>query len=154
LVIDAFDQLRDPSVTLDIFGQGMNELEEDVKRRGIPHVTFHGSVTNVAERLREYDVYLAPSKGGEGFSLSLLEAMNAGLPVVASDIMPFREALDDAGIYFGNNDVTALVRAIREVKTNPGLLADKPAAILARAGLFSYEAFRSKVRHLYEVEEP
>lgn len=51
----------------------------------------------------------------EGFGLPLLEAMNAGLPIVASDLPVMREVAGDAASYVPALDVEAWSRAIEEV---------------------------------------
>jgi glycosyltransferase involved in cell wall biosynthesis len=48
-------------------------------------VTMTGAVTNVNEYLRASDVFVFPSDY-EGFSLSILEAMTAGLPLVSTRV--------------------------------------------------------------------
>ncbi len=47
------------------------------------------------ERLSRARVLVAPNTGGESFGIVLTEAMAAGLPVVASDLVAFRAVLDD-----------------------------------------------------------
>ena len=54
-------------------------------------VTFLGIVTEAdkVRLLRSADVYVAPNLGGESFGIVLVEAMAAGVPVLASDLDAF-----------------------------------------------------------------
>jgi glycosyltransferase involved in cell wall biosynthesis len=66
-----------------------------VRERGIERaVRFPGSRADVADLLRASDLFVHPSHE-EGFSNAILEAMAAGLPVVASDVGGNREAVLD-----------------------------------------------------------
>ena len=57
-------------------------------------VTFAGLVKPGAEAVREFDVYLLTSIS-EGVPMSVLEAMVAGIPVVATDVGGVSEAVED-----------------------------------------------------------
>jgi glycosyltransferase involved in cell wall biosynthesis len=59
-------------------------------------VRFYGYVKDVPEFLKAADVFLITSLW-EGFGLAAVEAMNAGLPVVASDVAGLNEIVGDDG---------------------------------------------------------
>lgn len=86
------------------------------------NVTFLGMVSDEekAALLRSVDVYCAPNTGGESFGIILVEAMSAGVPVLASNLDAFSLVLEDgaAGLMFPNGDSPALAEAAL------GLLAD------------------------------
>ncbi len=81
-VIDAV-----PGATLTIVGKGFNvDYENYVRRLGIhSSVIFLGSRTDVKELLCKTDIFVLPSRR-EGMSNALMEAMLAGMPIVATDI--------------------------------------------------------------------
>jgi phosphatidylinositol alpha-mannosyltransferase len=63
--------------------------------------------------LAQADVLVAPSLGGESFGIVLVEAMAAGVPVVASDIAGYREVLpESAGVLVPPGEPRALADAI------------------------------------------
>ncbi|GAB7191084.1 glycosyltransferase family 1 protein [Kineococcus sp. NUM-3379] len=68
----------------------------------------------------------------EGFGLPLLEAMAAGVPVVASDIPVFREVGGDAALFVPPGDPVALAGAVRRLD-DPGTREALVAAGRARA---------------------
>lgn len=55
-------------------------------------VTFLGARTDVEKLLPQYDLFLLLSNW-EGFPISIIEAMRAGLPVMASDVGGVKEAV-------------------------------------------------------------
>lgn len=57
-------------------------------------VVFLGARTDVAELLPKFDVFLLLSNW-EGFPISIIEAMRAGLPVIASDVGGVKEAVQN-----------------------------------------------------------
>jgi glycosyltransferase involved in cell wall biosynthesis len=83
LLLDAFLQLDDPDAWLAIAGQG-RELQA-LRRRaaGHPRILLPGFVERPRDWLELFDVFVSPARD-EPFGLVLLEAMEAGLPIVAS----------------------------------------------------------------------
>jgi glycosyltransferase involved in cell wall biosynthesis len=93
---------RATGASLVLVGQGpeRDRLEEKARRLGLAEkVVFAAPVPDVADLLRAADAFVLPSVA-EGMSNSLLEAMAAGLPCVASDIGGNQDLLghEDAGL--------------------------------------------------------
>jgi glycosyltransferase involved in cell wall biosynthesis len=86
------------------------------------HVEFTGVLDGEAiARLYDLaDVFVYPSII-ESFGHPLLEAMAAGLPVVAADAPINRELCADSVVYFSPHDVSDCVRQIRRVVDEPRL---------------------------------
>jgi len=84
-------------LTLDIYGEGpcRTELERQVRELGLEQqVRFRGFRTDLREFLPGYRAYVHASYS-ESSSLAIMEAMAAGLPVVAGDIGPLAELVDE-----------------------------------------------------------
>lgn len=130
-LIDAMVAVRrnDPNTKLVLVGDGPEKvkLERRAHNRGLmggdgdDAVVFAGSQSSVPPFLTEFDVGVFPSLN-ESFGLALAEAMAAGVPVVGSDIPPFRRLLDDgeAGVLVPPRDSSALARAIATMLTHDG----------------------------------
>lgn len=122
-----------PDLTLDVVGDGSERpaLEGLTRQLGIgANVTFSGWSDDVPRRLREADVFVMSSKS-EGLSLTLLEAMAAGLPVVATAVGGNPEVVEEGvtGVLVPRDDPEALARAVLSVAGHP----DRAAA-MGRAG--------------------
>lgn len=101
-----------------------------------------GVFDSVDELLEAADVFVLPSLA-EGMSLSMLEAMAAGLPVVASDISANRDLVTDAetGLLATVGDAHSLAAAVTRVFDEPELASRLAAAALASvAGRYSIDA--------------
>lgn len=57
-------------------------------------MVFKGFQQNINKILNDSDIFVSPSKR-EGFSLALMEAMAAGLPVICTDIRGNNELIED-----------------------------------------------------------
>jgi phosphatidyl-myo-inositol alpha-mannosyltransferase len=93
-------RVDEPRKGLRVLVAGPGDVEE--ARAQIPPehrdaVTFLGGVSDEdkAAMLASSDIYVAPHTGGESFGIVLVEAMAAGAPVLASDLVAFRAVLDD-----------------------------------------------------------
>jgi glycosyltransferase involved in cell wall biosynthesis len=75
----------------------------------------------------------------EGFGLTALEAMGAGVPVLAADVPGLREVCDDAAWYSNPHDPSAFAAAMAEIGANPRLREDLAVRGGARASGFSWD---------------
>lgn len=96
---------------------------------------------------RGAEVYVAHSLL-ESFSLTPLEAMQAGTPVVASDIPAHREVCGDAALYYDPMDGDSLARAVREVTGSDELRLDLIFRGRDRLRAFAWAANASATRDL------
>lgn len=68
-------------------GSNEKELKRDVKRWGIEsYVIFTGHKEEVAKYLHNFDIFVFPSVKSEAFGASVVDAMMARLPVVATRV--------------------------------------------------------------------
>jgi phosphatidylinositol alpha-mannosyltransferase len=98
------------------------------------------------------DVFVSPALGQESFGIVLVEAMAAGLPVVASDIEGYREVVRPGieGLLVPPGDPAALAGATRRVLGEPELARRLSDAGRARAAQFSWETVAARIEHVYE----
>lgn len=115
-----------PRVRLVILGEGqerqaLERLREEVGLNG--QVTFAGLRDDVKRWLAAADFYVQPSRR-EGLSLAILEAMVAGLPVVATRVGDVDQVIRDGqeGYLVEANDPDALAQALLRVLGQPTYL--------------------------------
>lgn len=102
----------------------------------------------IALRLAERPVFVSVARY-EPFGLSVLEAAQAGCPLVLSDIPTFRELWDGAAAFVGTDDERAIAAAIEQAACDAGHGARLGAAARARAERFTAEAMASGTAALY-----
>jgi len=87
-----------PEITLELLGDGplMQYLNRIAQELGIgDRVTFHGAAMDVSDFLERIDVFVLPSLS-EGLPLTLIEAMAAALPVIATAVGAIPEIVSEA----------------------------------------------------------
>ena len=101
----------------DATGTWPDELRQLIHRLGLDaRVRLPGYQGRVANLLRGLDVFVQPSRS-EALSLSLLEAMAAGLPVIAARTGGMPEVIEDGvnGLLFASEDAHALAWQLKKL---------------------------------------
>ncbi|MFJ1253083.1 glycosyltransferase family 4 protein [Cupriavidus sp. CuC1] len=124
LLIRAFARAALPDCEMVLAGEGpqMAALQALADALAPGHVQFAGPVTDVPALLASAQAF-ALASDHEGFPLSVLEAMRAGLPVVASDLPGIREQLDGgaSGLLVAGDDEPAWAAALARLAGDPAL---------------------------------
>jgi glycosyltransferase involved in cell wall biosynthesis len=97
-------------------------------------VQLLGMRRDIPELLGRMDLFVFSTTPDEGLGIALIEAMAAGVPVVASDVGACREVLDggELGILVRPKDPEALALAIQNVMTDPASAAMRAARARAK----------------------
>lgn len=154
-LFDALSGLLDHEWHLELIGDGprMEATRREAAALGLAdRISFLGMRRDVAERLAQAQCFTLISNW-EGFPRSILEAMRAGLPVVASDVGGVRESVEDgvSGFVVPPNDPVTLRARLGELLAAPGLRERQGAAGRARfERLFSFDRFFRNTLEVYE----
>jgi phosphatidylinositol alpha-mannosyltransferase len=155
VAVAAFRRLaaRFPDLLLVAVGGGPEKASATALPEGIrDRVVLVGPVAN--EDLHRYeaaaDVFVAPSVGGETFGVVLVEAMAAGVPVVASDIPGYDEVIRPGeGLLVPPRDPGALADAVASLLDDPAAAKALADAGRARAWTYSWDAVAERIEGLY-----
>jgi len=101
-------------------------LEKEIAQKDLTHCVYlAGSRPDVSQLLPGVDAFILSSKR-EGFPMSILEAMAAGLPVIATNVGGIPEIVKDEqnGILVPPQDQNSLANAICRVLDDPKFAAD------------------------------
>jgi glycosyltransferase involved in cell wall biosynthesis len=145
---------RDPSFRLEIAGDGicMPEVRRIVSESSLDGVVrFLGQVSDIPSLLSRASAFTLASLT-EGVSLTILEAMAAGLPVVATRVggNPEVVADEETGILVPSADPPALATALLRLWQNPELRRAMGAAGRKRAEkYFDVKRMVSRYEGLY-----
>lgn len=137
---------------LDLVGDGPDRPE--LEPRAPANVRFLGERHDVPQLLAAASIFVLSSRS-EGFPISVLEAMAAGLPVVASDVGGIAEQVEHevTGLLVPRGDSAALASALRRLVEDPELRRRMGEAGHARAAQsFDLPAFREAHLRLYRSE--
>ncbi|HEX6262904.1 MAG TPA: glycosyltransferase family 4 protein [Actinomycetota bacterium] len=157
VMVRAFELLlgSHPDALLVVAGDGKERAAvSDLPRPARDRVVMLGNVPH--DLLPPYhaacEVFAAPAVGRESFGIVLVEAMAAGLPVVASDIPGYREVVrrGDDGLLVPPRDTAALAAALRRVLDDHELAERLRDAGRARSAGYSWETVTRQVETAYE----
>ncbi|HBK34675.1 TPA: hypothetical protein DDZ01_01620 [Candidatus Uhrbacteria bacterium] len=133
----------------DIFYQRLKqEVEELDLPKDIVHFVMSPSDHELKNLYRSAALYFFPSLE-EGFGLPPLEAMQAGVPVAASNTSSLPEILGEAALYFSPYDIEDMVKSMESVFTQKDLRAQLISRGYERVKKFSWNKMALAIMHGY-----
>ncbi len=143
-------RVKVPDVTLDIYGEGGEEeaLKALIEKLGCgAYVRLMGQ-QNLAEVYQDYETYIAGSTS-EGFGLTLMEAVGAGLPIIGFDVRYGNQNFIDNG----KNGYKIPVHDRMEKRERVKKLADRIVKLFTKADLEKYHQHSYKKARNYLTTE-
>ncbi len=139
----------------DEFGPLLSKIDGEAEARGgeaiSPRVHFVGWSREVPGWLASADAFCLVSKN-EGLPLSLVEAMAAGTPTIASDIVGPREVIPDErfGLLVQSDRPQSILDALLRYRRDAAFREGVVIAARKRALEFSSESFVENLGNLYD----
>lgn len=155
VLLKALSELKNLPWTLELIGDGplLSQAQALAADLGIAErVRFLGRRLDVDQLLAQAQLFVLASNW-EGLPLSVLEAMRAGLPVVASNVGGVAEAVEEGvnGFLVPRGDALTLRQRLADLIASPALRsAMGQAGRLRYEQLFSVERMLEKVWSIYE----
>jgi glycosyltransferase involved in cell wall biosynthesis len=155
-LLDALSRVHG-DVRLRVVGDGelRAELEATVDRLGLrERVEFSGGLhgADLVRAYAEADAFVLPSDK-EGMPLVALEAMAAGLPVLATRVPGNSELLGGVGL-LADPEPAALAAAVDALAADPGLRSRLARQSAEAAPAYSWEAVARRVEAVYAEVYP
>lgn len=139
-----------PDVQFLFFGQGDDEAALKAESSDLPNVSWMGFKANIGDYLAGLDLFAFPSRN-EGLGSTLLDVMDCGVPIVASEVGGIPDVVlhEQTGLLVPPDDAKALAQSLGR------LLDDEPLrqrlVVNAKAHLtdFTPEAMARQYAALY-----
>lgn len=137
-------------------GEERSKLENQVKSLGLEKTIFlPGFLVNAAQYLKGFTIFLFPSVK-EGLPYALMEAMAAGLPIIASQTGGIPDLIENgkSGILINAKDSAALAKEMERLMLNREFCQTlgKEAEIKLRTN-FQFRDMMQKTVNLYEQKQ-
>jgi len=155
VLLRAFAALNNKSLTLvlaGIKGIGFDDLLPIIQQLGISEqivVTGYVADEDLPALYSQARVFVYPSLF-EGFGLPVLEAMQCGTPVITTNVSSLPEVAGKAALLFAPDDVAALVDALQQVLSAPGVREEMRGRSLEQASRFSWRRTAELTAEAYQ----
>lgn len=155
VIIRAIAKLRNEKIKYVLCGQGPleTELRELAKELDVENqVKFLGFRKDVPDLMKVADLFAFPSYR-EGLSLSLMEAMASGLPVVCSEIRGNTDLIEDGkgGYLVEPSDVEGFAKYIKELIEDSRLRSEFGDFNHKKIENYSIENVMKEVENIYKL---
>lgn len=130
-----------PCTVLMGYGPDQERIKRYISAHGLTdRVLFMGKVPQAHRLMKDLDLLVVPTHKYDFCPNVVLEAISAGLPVIASDIEAHHHLLGPkSGCLFPSGDPAALAAMLREVPGNPQRLRALREHIQKRQEFFSFD---------------
>lgn len=129
----------------------MKKVDPQLRSR----ITFLGRLNekDKADFLSSVSLYIAPNTGGESFGIILAEAMAAGAPIVASDIVAFASLLGEGryGTLFKSEDPTDLARTLIDLLRDTQKREEIATVGQEHSEVFDWDNVAQQIFSVYEM---
>ncbi len=151
-IIDAMALISVPA-TLTIVGDGEDRasLEAQVRRLGLTGVRFVGAANDAQMRSyhQSHDIFVMASEREGGTPLVALEAMAAGLPIVATNVSGVSDLLGGIALLVDAPYPKSIASAIEHLSAHPDMYAQHAERSHARARGYTWALYTERLRACY-----
>jgi glycosyltransferase EpsD len=152
VLIEAMTALPERALLL-LAGDGgqLDACKAQARELGLgDRVRFLGHVADIAPLYRASDACVSASRS-EGLPFNVMEAMRAGLPVVASRVKGHTDLIEDgvSGLLYEYGNARDCAEKLRQLMDAPALCQALSAAARARAGAYRLETVLPVVMDRY-----
>lgn len=153
VMLDALS-LSDSSWRLSIVGEGIEreQLRAQAAQLGIEdRVMWHGAVPNAGALMTAFDAFVLSSRT-EGTPIALLEAMHAGVPIVATQVGGVPDVVSaEHALLVASEQPSAIAAALSELRRDPSAAARRSERARERVLRdFSAGAWVAAVEEVYQ----
>jgi glycosyltransferase involved in cell wall biosynthesis len=154
ILIDAAGMLEGQErskIQVAIIGDGQEGEDLRLKIKDLrleDQIILLGKTPNASKYLKAFDIFILPSRK-EGIPFALLEAMQAGLPIIAAKVGGIPEALGDAGILVEPEKPKELAQAIKSLLGDEAKQKELSQKALERSKQFTEKTMLSETEKIY-----
>ncbi|WP_456268904.1 glycosyltransferase family 4 protein [Kushneria sp. AK178] len=152
LIIETARRLADthPDIVFLMLGSGEDEERFKRESEGLDNIIWEGFQSNVGDYLAAMDLFVFPSRN-EGLGSTLLDAMDAEVPIIASDVdgIPDIVINNESGMLIPPDDADALHEAVLALRDDPARGERLARGACQRLEAFTPETMASRYRALY-----